>query len=252
MNGLRQPLERFLRHFLLALQHATRVPVKGSLAGWVGATPEMLRASAPHAPGVGWLVGMAASVAFAVLSLALPDGPLTPLAAAVGCTIATAVLTGGLHEKALAVFAGREAALTLALLAKVSLLGVLAVRSPGAVLTALLAAHAVSRFWPLVLVHTLAAAPEDSPNAPAGLPGVDRRALGVAAAWCLVPLALMALAHGVTFVAAALLASGLVLWVLRRRLQRRQQGFTMDALGAAQQLCEIGFYFGAAVGLSGR
>lgn len=249
MNALRQTLDRFLRHYLLAVQQATRVPVQGARAGWVGATPEMLRAGAPHAPGAGWLVGMAAGVTFAVLSLVLPDGPLTPLAAAVGCTIATALLTGGAQEEALAAFAGREAALTIALLAKVSLLGVLAVRSPGAVLTALLAAHAVSRFWPLVLAHTLPTAPEAGPDAPAAVPALGRGALGVAAAWCVVPLGLMAVAHGIAFVVAPVLASGVMLWGLRRRLQ---QGFTADAPGAAQQLCEIAFYFGAAVGLPSR
>ena len=37
MNGV--------RHFLLALQFFTRVPVTGPLAGWVGFSPAMLRAS---------------------------------------------------------------------------------------------------------------------------------------------------------------------------------------------------------------
>ena len=35
-----------VRHFLLALQFFTRVPVTGRLAGWVGYSPAMLRASA--------------------------------------------------------------------------------------------------------------------------------------------------------------------------------------------------------------
>ena len=42
MNGV--------RHFLLALQFFTRVPVTGPLAGWVGFSPAMLRASAAHFP----------------------------------------------------------------------------------------------------------------------------------------------------------------------------------------------------------
>ena len=45
--------------------------------------------------------------------------------------------------------------------------------------------------------------------------------------------------------AAAVIA---LLWV-RQLLARRLQGFTGDCLGAAQQLCEIAFYFGAAVAL---
>jgi cobalamin synthase len=51
------PLSRFLRHYLLALQFFTRIPVTGPLAEWVGFSPDMLRASAGHFPGVGWLVG---------------------------------------------------------------------------------------------------------------------------------------------------------------------------------------------------
>lgn len=46
-----------VRHFLLALQFFTRVPVTGRLAAWVGFSPAMLRASAAHFPG--W-VGLSA------------------------------------------------------------------------------------------------------------------------------------------------------------------------------------------------
>ena len=46
-----------VRHFLLALQFFTRIPVTGRLADWVGFSPAMLRASAAHFPGVGWLAG---------------------------------------------------------------------------------------------------------------------------------------------------------------------------------------------------
>ena len=50
-----------LRHFLLALQFFTRIPVTGRLAQWVGYSPAMLQASAAHFPGVGWVVGAAAA-----------------------------------------------------------------------------------------------------------------------------------------------------------------------------------------------
>ena len=46
-----------LRHYLLAVQFFTRIPVTGRLAQWVGYSPEMLRASTAHFPAVGWLVG---------------------------------------------------------------------------------------------------------------------------------------------------------------------------------------------------
>src|SRR5690606_16763474 len=45
-----------IRHYLLAVQFFTRLPVTGRLADWVGYSPAMLRASAAHFPGVGWLV----------------------------------------------------------------------------------------------------------------------------------------------------------------------------------------------------
>ena len=252
MSTVRQSLDQFVRHYLLAVQSFTRVPVRGSLADWIGFTPDMLRASAPHLPGVGWLVGMAACVTFAVLSLALPDGPQTPLAAAVGCTIATVLLTGAVHEKSLAALLGGPLALMLAFLAKMTVLAVLAVRSPGGLLTALLAAHTVSRFWPLVLVHTLPHVGSAGLGERAFADRLERRALGVGAAWCVVPLALMALAHGLPFIAGAVAVSGIALWATRYWLQRTLRGFNADSLGAAQQVCEIAFYFGAAFGLSSR
>ena len=78
MTALSDTLHRFLRHYLLAVQFFTRIPVTGSLAQWTGFSPEMLRASATHFPGVGWLVGMAACVVFAVLSLGLPEDYFAP------------------------------------------------------------------------------------------------------------------------------------------------------------------------------
>jgi adenosylcobinamide-GDP ribazoletransferase len=247
VQALRQTLDDFLRHFLMAVQVSTRVPVQGSLAGWVGTTPGMQRAGAPHLPGVGWLVGMAACVAFAVLELGLPDGPVTPLAAAVGCIVATVAITGALHEKSLAAFIGSPG-LTLALMGKASLLGVLAYRSPGALATALLAAHTVSRFWPLVLAHTLPPAGEFATDDDR----IDSRSVVIGAVWCAVPLALMLLAHGLLFVFMAVAVSGLALLATRFWVRQRLRGFTPDALGTAQQVTEVAFYLGAGFGLSSR
>jgi adenosylcobinamide-GDP ribazoletransferase len=50
-------LTRFARHFLLAVQFFTRLPITGRLAAWVGFSNFMLRASAAHFPGVGWFNG---------------------------------------------------------------------------------------------------------------------------------------------------------------------------------------------------
>jgi len=78
-----------LRHFLLALQFFTRVPVTGRLAAWVGYSPDMLRASSAHFPGIGWVVGaVGAGVLAAALAL-LPADPLGALVAALLATTAT-------------------------------------------------------------------------------------------------------------------------------------------------------------------
>jgi adenosylcobinamide-GDP ribazoletransferase len=46
-----------VRHFLLALQFFTRIPVTGRLADWVGFSQTMLRASAAYFPAVGVVIG---------------------------------------------------------------------------------------------------------------------------------------------------------------------------------------------------
>jgi len=262
----------FVRHYLLAVQFFTRIPVTGPLARWVGFSPVMLRASAGHFPGVGWLVGIAACVSFALLSLLL--GGAAPLAAAVGCTITTVLLTGGFHEDGLADVAdglggaGEPAraleimkdsrvgafgamALVLALLAKVSLLALLGARSPTGVLAALAGGHVLSRFWPLLVVWTLPHVGDATGSKSKPLAAqISNHTLGIALLWCLPPLALVAWAQGWAFLAAGVLASGLGLLWMRRLFARRLQGFTGDCLGATQLVCEIAFYLGAAVVLA--
>lgn len=263
----------FVRHYLLAVQFFTRLPVTGRLADWVGYSPQMLRASAAHFPGVGWLAAACACAAYALAAAVLPQGPFTPLAAAVACTVATVLLTGGFHEDGLADLAdglggsvSRERALdimkdsrigaygamalTLALLAKVSLLAVLGSQGLGVALAALLGGHVLSRLWPLLLILTLphvgdTATSKSKPLADRIAPGALVLALG----WCVLPLALSMLAQGPAFLLGGVALSAAMLLWMARMLKRRLQGFTGDCLGATQQLCEITFYFGAAVGL---
>jgi adenosylcobinamide-GDP ribazoletransferase len=47
----------------------------------------------------------------------------------------------------------------------------------------------------------------------------------------------------------ALLASGLTFVLMWRWFWTRLQGFTGDCLGTTQQLCELAFYLGLALGL---
>lgn len=266
-----------LRHFLLALQFFTRIPVTGRLADWVGFSPAMLRASAAHFPGVGLLVGGLAALVYGALFLGLPLSPWKPAVAAVLSTAATVLLTGGFHEDGLSDLAdglggsySRERALeimkdsrvgafgalalVLALGAKVALLALLGTLALPLVLAVLVAAHVASRTWPLLTIATLphvgdTATSKSKPLADQLAP----RALCVGLLWCtLVGAALLALWPGLWVpLLGGLLASGLGWVTVHWRLQARLQGFTGDGLGAAQQVAEIAFYLGVALAWPG-
>ncbi len=263
----------FLHRYLAAVQSFTGVAPGAVAAGRVNGE----RAELPQTvffPGVGWLTGLLACTVFALLGLALPDGPYAPLVAAVGCTAATIWFTRGLHEKALArsvdrlclaaagtVEAGHapgaplgvDGTLTLglALAGKLSLLAVLAGQSPAAVLAGLLAAQVVSRFWPLVIARTLAPR-DDMAGRPSHLltHSLPHRELGLAFLWCLPPLAMAWWAEGWLFALLGLTASGASAWAARRLLQRKLRSVDGMALEGAQQVGEIGFYLGAAIALT--
>lgn len=260
----------FIRHYLLAVQFFTRIPVTGALAGWVGYSPAMLRASAAHFPGVGWLVALAACATYAAVMAALPATPFTPLAAAVACTVVTVMLTGGFHEDGLADVADglggsadRERALqimkdsrvgafgamavSLALLFKVSLLAVLGSQHLGAAVSALAVAHVVSRLGPLLLIRVLPHVGDDAGSKSKPLADrISRGALAIAALWCLPVLWLGLQMQGAAFMACGLLGTAIAVTWMGRLFARRLQGFTGDCLGATQQVCEIAFYLGAA------
>lgn len=264
-----------IRHYLLAVQFFTRIPVSGSLADWVGYSPAMLRASAAHFPGVGWLIGALAALCFGALSWLLGMGqPFTPLVAAVLSTIVTVMATGGFHEDGLADVADglgggyqRERvleimkdsrigafgamALVLAFAAKFALLAQLGSHGLAIALWSLFCGHVVSRFWPLLAVRTLphvgdTATSKSKPLADQIAPS----ALFTAAAWCVAPVVLMTLALGWQSALLAILFSGVgAAWMLWR-FKVRLQGFTGDCLGTIQQVAELAFYLGVAMAVA--
>lgn len=272
------PLQ-FLRHYLLAVQFFTRIPVTGALAQWVGFSPAMLRASAAHLPGVGWLVGAVVALASVLLLQALPPGGYAPLVVAALGTALGVLITGAFHEDGLADVADglggshqRERALeimkdsrvgafgaigiAMVLLIKVALVALLASRGPALLFAALFLGHVASRTWPLLSMRLLphvgeASASKSRPMAEQ----ISDAAVLVGLLWCVLgvalTLALPAAPGGPSatgwvgaLALAALVWGGTVRW-----FRSRLGGFTGDCLGATQQLTELAFYLGLAMGL---
>jgi adenosylcobinamide-GDP ribazoletransferase len=258
----------FLRHYLLAIQFFTRIPVTGRLAQWVGYSPAMLRASAAHFPGIGWLVGAVCAGLAVGLQASLPASPLAGLVAAVLVTMASALLTGAFHEDGLADVADGlggslersraldimkdsrigtfgALALMLVLLLKLASLALLWTAAPLLMAWALFAAHVASRFYPLLLVRSMRHVGDEGSSK--SKPLADQIASGslfVALLWTMAGLALVFTLAPAVPLPVPLLASTLTCLVLWRWFNRRLQGFTGDCLGATQQLCESAFYLG--------
>jgi adenosylcobinamide-GDP ribazoletransferase len=264
-----------IRHCLLAVQFFTRIPVTGRLADWVGFSPAMLRDSAAHFPGVGWLVGGLTATVFGALLWLLPALPASPWVAAALSTVFGVLLTGAFHEDGLADLADglggsmdRERALdimkdsrigsygalalVLAVLGKTALLALIA-QSAGLwpAMAALFAAHVTSRFVPLFVIRTLphvgdTAASKSKPLAEA----ISTGGLLAGLLWWALAMALVFVVFPTLPWAAAVLGAALGLGWMWRLLRRRLQGFTGDGLGATQQVSELLFYLGFALGLS--
>jgi adenosylcobinamide-GDP ribazoletransferase len=277
-------MKQFVRHYLLAVQFFTRIPITGALASWVGYSPAMLRASAAHFPGVGWLVGSLLAAWSALLLWALPANPAAPLVVAALGTALGILVTGAFHEDGLAdvadglggsldrnraleimkdsrVGAFGAIAIVMALITKVALLAQLAALSAVLLCAGIFMAHVVSRTWPLLLIRLLphvgdAAGSKSKPLADQ----ISVGALCAAWVWCAGALLLgvWAEAH---FVGAGLFSrplavplmfalcfSALAFVLLWRWFAGRLQGFTGDCLGTVQQVCEIAFYLGLAIG----
>jgi adenosylcobinamide-GDP ribazoletransferase len=281
-----------VKHFLLAVQFFTRIPITGALARWVGFSPAMLRASAAHFAGVGWVVGAVAAAVYGLLCLYLPPVMGMIWVAAVFSTLATILLTGGFHEDGLAdltdglggstrreraleimkdsrIGAFGAMALVLALMAKVGLLAMLGQMSLVGALLALFLAHVASRTWPLLTIRWLphvgdVAGSKSKPLADQ----ISLQAMTTGFLWLLAAIVCSAwLAQTVAAPWLGGLMSGertlqVLLWgvlgsalgwlLVHWRLQRRLQGFTGDGLGAAQQVSEIGFYLAMTLAIGAR
>ena len=203
-----------LRHFLLALQFFTRIPVTGRLAVWVGFSPVMLRASAAYFPAVGVVIGCLVVALSATLMYYLPTAYAPLVTAALG-TAWSVWLTGAFHEDGLADVADglggsydRERALiimkdsrvgafgalavVLALLSKVALLALLGAVGTLWMCFALMVGHVVSRTWPLLIIRWLPHVGDDAGSKSKPLADqISLASLILALLWCATTLALI-------------------------------------------------------------
>lgn len=241
---------------LLAAQFLTRLPVPAARLF----TDARLAATPRYYPLIGLLIGCLAAAIYWAAALVFP-----PLLAALLSTAATLLFTGAFHEDGLAdTFDGvgggltREraleimkdsrlgtygaAALIIALGLKIAALAALPL---ALALTALMAAHGLSRASAVLVIATShyvrfegKAKPVASALGPAGLAVTLLSAAAIIAA-------LAFLAHWpLAAIAAALTGLALGHIALRFFYAPKLGGYTGDALGAVQQASEIGFYLG--------
>lgn len=262
-----------LKHFFIALQFFTRIPITGRLAAWVGFSPAMLQASALYYPLVGTVVGLWAGAVLWLAGLALGHSGLAAVLAAIAGTAASVWLTGGFHEDGLADTAdglggyvsaekaldimkdsriGSYGSLTLllVLLAKISSLALLAQHSLLGAAVLLLWAHTLSRALPLFVMWRLPhvgdlGRSKSKPLADA----IDLPRLLLALIWPVaLSAALFAALPSALWLAAPLLAL-LLTAHLGRWFRQRIGGFTGDTLGCVQQLSELALYLSGAAAL---
>ena len=206
------------------------------------------------------------------------------LVAVVLSMIASAWITGAIHEDGLADVcdglggsADRETALrimkdsrlgscaamalVLALLLKAGLLALLLTGGLGQAVLALLVAHVLSRWAAMGLPQWLPyVGGSEPPRSVAGQgEGSKARALvadlqwasfGVSTVWALPAVAWLVWASGWATLAWTLLVMGLLTWRLGCIFRRRLGGVTGDCLGATQQLTELVVYLVLAVRLA--
>ena len=232
------PIRREWRLVLVAVQALTRIPVPAAYG------PDILRQASRYFPLVGIGVGLVAAGVFTVAARGLPS-----LIAALLSLVATLLLTGALHEDGLAdtcdgLFGGRtrDDALRIMRDSRIGAFGVLGlgvvVGAKVAILAALpspfwaiVASHAVSRFW---MVATAAALPYARPAGMArGVAAPSGLELGISGGIALAALLPVGPNFGGALLYSTLIAVATIVWV-----RRQIGGYTGDILGAVQVLTE--------------
>ena len=244
---------REARALRTAVLFFTRIP----LPAGPGLSADDLRRSAAYFPAIGWIVGGAGAGVFWAASRVLP----TTVAAGL-CLTATALLTGAMHEDALADvcdgFGGgatRERVLEIMKDSHVGAFGVVGLilafglrwqalaTLPLALAPAvILAAHTISRAASISLMATLDYVREGPSKARALSSRLSLPRIALTLVAGLAPLLLLPLRLWWALVPVALVRILGAAW-----FRRRIGGYTGDCLGALQQVAEIVFLIAVGV-----
>jgi len=240
---------RELRLALTALMFLTRIPVPA----WVGRCATRRNQSARYFPLAGLVVGAISALTYVAAATLVPHGVAVALA-----LVAAVLATGALHEDGFADTCdglgggqSREQALRIMQDSRLGAYGAIGVAlllilrfvalasfAPVLVAPVLLAGHAASRFYPVLLIGLLPYARIEGGKSKSFAGSVGTLDAAIALALGLAPLvALFSPRDWLAFVP-PLAACG---W-LGHRFKVRLGGYTGDCLGATQQVCEIVFY----------
>lgn len=239
-----------IRIFFTGLMFYTRIPVPKN----TGYSDENLNKSTRYFPIIGIIIGCLAAVVFYGLQFILPKE-----VAILFSMVATIYVTGAFHEDGFADFCDgfgggytKEKALTIMKDSRIGTYG-----SVGLILILatkfyllenipdinipflLIAAHAFSRIFPVLMIYTTEYSRIDasSKTKPIGKKG-SKISLFVA---LLSGVILLILLHWLA-IACIVTLSFIVFIIFRNYVLRRIDGYTGDVLGALQQLSEIAFY----------
>ena len=239
-----------IKIFLTALMFYTRIPV-GYIQGW---SEKMLNKSTRYFPIIGWIVGGVGALVYFAFGAVLPV-----TLAVVLSMVSTILLTGAFHEDGFADscdgFGGGYTPERILEIMKdsrigtygtVGLLLVLAIKflalshiDAMRIPFILIAGHALSRVFPVLLIYssTYARLDASSKTKPVGKADslfslLFALVTGGGSLWFL------AWQETVLVVAVLLV----VTFYFRNYITRKLGGYTGDVLGALQQLCEVFFY----------
>jgi adenosylcobinamide-GDP ribazoletransferase len=243
-----------LEYFFAALRFFTRLPVPA----WVGHSEAQLNRATRYFPLVGWIVGLIGA------AVTLAAAWILPLSIAVLLGMAATLLaTGAFHEDGFADscdgFGGgwsKEDVLRIMKDSRIGSYGAIGIgvlllikwnalyELDDSVLSALLAAHPISRAAATSLIYALDyVRDEDGKSKPLAV-RIGGGELAMAWLFGLLPTALLGWLLSWQLALQGVLAVVVVTVLMAAYTRRRIGGYTGDVLGATQQLAEVFFYLG--------